>query len=76
MCSPIVDIPVVLVKEDVVLLELLRCHAGQVRISEGGEEEITFEGSPLAALICQKEGSSQLHIFVRVDPSRETDTTT
>ncbi len=51
LSGPIVDIPIVLIQEEVVLLELLRRHLCKVGVCEGGEEEITFECTPLAALI-------------------------
>ena len=54
MSSPIVDIPIILVEEDIVLLQLRGGHLGEVVVREGGEEEVTFEGSPLAALVCSR----------------------
>ncbi len=40
--GPVVDVPVVLVEEEVVLFELLGRHVGEVGVGEGGEEEVTF----------------------------------
>lgn len=38
--GPVVDVPVVLVEEQVVFCELGAGHAGEVRGGEGGEEEV------------------------------------
>ncbi len=53
LSGPIVNIPIVLIQEEVVLLKLLRRHLCKVGVCEGGEEQITFECAPLAALICR-----------------------
>jgi hypothetical protein len=42
LCGPVVDVPVVLVKEKIVLLKLLGGHCLEVAIGEGGHEEVTL----------------------------------
>lgn len=42
MRGPVVDIPIVLVEEQVVLLELVKGHCSEVVVGEGGAEEIGF----------------------------------
>jgi len=42
LCGPVVDVPVVLVKEKVVLLKLLGGHGFEVAIGKGGHEEVTL----------------------------------
>lgn len=49
---PVVDVPVVLVEEQVVLVKLCGRHGGEVGGGEGGEEEVRLEGSALAGLVC------------------------
>ena len=51
LSSPIVYVPIILVKENIVLLELFGGHERQIGIGEGGEEQVTFESPPFAALI-------------------------
>jgi hypothetical protein len=48
---PVVDVPVVLVEEEVVLLQELGRHRGQLGVGEGAEEEVTLERTSLTALI-------------------------
>jgi len=48
---PVVDVPVVFVKEAVVGEELGECHGREVAVGEGGHEEVRFEGSALATLV-------------------------
>lgn len=38
--SPVIDIPIIFVKEKIILLQLLRSHGAQIRVGEGGEEQI------------------------------------
>lgn len=51
LCCPVVDIPVVFIEEEIILLELFRGHVWEMGIGEGGEEEVTFESSPLPTLV-------------------------
>ena len=60
--SPVVDVPVVLVQEQVVLLEQLGRHGTKLGVGESAHEEVTFEGSPLAALICAMLGAFNRNI--------------
>lgn len=49
--GPVVDVPVVLVEQQVVLVEQRRGERRQVLGGEGGEEEVGFERSALAGLV-------------------------
>ena len=51
--GPVVDVPVVLVEEEVVLLQELGGHRGQLGVGEGAEEEVTLERTSLTALVWQ-----------------------
>lgn len=55
LCRPVVDVPVVLVEEEVVLVEEWTGECGQVRGGEGGEEEVGFEGAAFAGLVWMGE---------------------
>lgn len=48
---PVVDVPVVLVEEQVVLRHLLFRHGGEVLVCEGREEQICLENTALAGLV-------------------------
>lgn len=49
--GPVVNIPVVLVEEQVVLLKLGRGHGLEMGLGEGGEDEVGFEGAAFAGLV-------------------------
>lgn len=49
--GPVVDVPVVLVEEEVVLVEELGGERLQVCRGEGGQQEVGLEGTSLAGLV-------------------------
>lgn len=49
--SPVVDVPVILVEETIVFGHLGGCHGGEVRVGEGGEEEVGFADAAFAGLV-------------------------
>ena len=51
MRGPVVNVPVVLVEEEVVLGEEVGGHGGEFGRDEGGEEEVGLEGAAFARLI-------------------------
>jgi hypothetical protein len=51
LSSPVVDIPVVFVKEEVVLPELGGRHGGEVGRGKGREEQVGLKDSSFSALV-------------------------
>lgn len=49
--GPVVNVPVVLVKEEVVFAHLGEGHVGEVRGGEGGQKEVRFESAAFAGLV-------------------------
>lgn len=57
LAGPVVDVPVVLVEEEVVLGQFLGCHCREILRRKGGEEKIRLEGSALPRLVFREESS-------------------
>ena len=55
--SPVVNVPVVLIEEEVILLEELGRHGAQLGIGEGAEEKIALECTSLTTLVWQLSAS-------------------
>ena len=49
--GPVVDVPVVLVEEEVVLVQELGAHRGQLGFGEGAEEEVPLGLTSLRAFV-------------------------
>ena len=71
--GPVVDVPVLFEEELVVFLELGAVHLGEVVGGEGGEEEVGFEGSAVAGLVCGMLASPFRGCFLFLKGSRCTD---